>query len=283
MSQTKSLYSVRGLARTAIFLVALGVCSTPQRHLFSQKDAGEAARTLLDKYKGSLVVVTAESKVVTTTDADPLPTKTQQRRTLGTTVFPNGLIVCSNSALDASVGLVQQKVRIEDKDGKPQVVTVASAKSEFSKVEISYGDAIVLPGKVVAQRPEIDLAFVLPDAGAAKKLGKDFTAVDLSKFATTAKTADEVVGLSRSSAVYSYMPTIIMGHITGIFKGDRTYYVTTAGTAQGIPVFTLDGSPIGVTLERIVDGKRSGILGTLSAGSIQVMANLAMEKATSGN
>lgn len=283
MSQTKPLYSVRSLARTAIFVVALGVCFTPQQHLFSQQDPGEAARTLLDKYKGALVVVTAESKVITTTDAEPLPTKTQQRRTLGTTVFPNGLIVCSNSALDASVGLVQQKVRIENKEGKPQVVTVASAKSEFSKVEISYGDAIVLPGKVVAQRPEIDLAFVLPDAGAAKKLGKDFTAVDLSKFATTAKTADEVVGLSRSSAVYSYMPTVIMGHITGIFKGDRTYYVTTAGTAQGIPVFTLDGSPIGVTLERIVDGKRSGILGTLSAGSIQVMANLAMEKATSGN
>ncbi len=235
----------------------------------------------MEKYKGSLVVVTAESVVVTTTDAEPLPTKSQKRRTLGTTVFPNGLIVCSNSALDASVGLVQQKVRIQGKDGKTKVVTVASAKSEFAKVEISYGDAVVLPGRVIAQRPEIDLAFVLPDAAAAKKLGKTFTAVDLSKFATTAKPADVVVGLSRSSAVYSYMPTVIMGHITGVFTGDRTYYVTTAGTAQGIPVFTLEGSPIGVTLERIVEGKRSGILGTLSAGSIQVMANLAMEKAAS--
>ena len=64
---------------------------------------------LLDKYKDALVVVTAESTVVTMTDGAPLPTKAQQRRTLGTTVFPNGLIVCSNSALDASVGLVQQQ------------------------------------------------------------------------------------------------------------------------------------------------------------------------------
>ncbi len=271
------LLSVRKFIKSAMLLSALLLVTASPR-LSAQKESGDAARALLDKYKGALVVVTAESKVITTTDGEPLPTKSQQRRTLGTTVFPSGLIVCSNSALDASVGLVQQKARIPGKDGKTKVVTIASARSEFSKVEISYGDAVVLPGRVVAQRPEIDLAFVLPDAGAAKKLGKTFTSIDLSKFATTAKPADAVVGLSRASAVYSYMPTVIMGHITGVFKGDRTYYVTTAGTAQGIPVFTLDGSPIGVTLERIVKGKRSGILGTLSAGSIQVMANLAMEK-----
>lgn len=281
MSQNLSLLTLHKFIKTAMFLVAAFIIALPHQ-LSAQKEVNEAARGLLDKYKDALVVVTAESTVVTTTDGAPLPTKAQQRRTLGTTVFPNGLIVCSNSALDASVGLVQQQARIQGKDGKPTVVTIASAKSEFSKVQISYGDAVVLPGKVIAQRPEIDLAFVLPDEGAAKKLGKTFTAVDLSKFATTAKTADNVVGLSRSSAVYSYMPTVIMGNITGIFKGDRTYYVTTAGTAQGIPVFTLSGSPIGITLERIVEGKRSGILGTLSGGSIQVMANLAMEKATSG-
>ncbi|NOX98758.1 MAG: hypothetical protein GXP30_03335 [Verrucomicrobia bacterium] len=271
-----SLLPNRKFIQTVTILAVL-LLASPASNLFAQKKEGDAARALLAKYKGALVVVTAESKVVTTTDGDPLPTKTQSRRTLGTTVFPNGLIVCSNSALDASVGLVQQKARIPGKDGKAKVVTIASARSEFSKVEISYGDSVVLPGRVVAQRPEIDLAFVLPDQGAAKKLGKTFTAIDLSKFATTAKPADTVVGLSRASAVYSYMPTVIMGHITGVYKGDRTYYVTTAGTAQGIPVFTLDGSPIGVTLERIVKGKRSGILGTLSAGSIQVMANLAME------
>ena len=69
----------------------------------------------------------------------------------------------------------------------------------------------------------------------------------------------------------------IMGRVTGVFKSDRTYFVTTAGTAQGIPIFTIEGNPIGVTLERVIDSKRSGILGTLAAGSIQVMANLAME------
>ena len=68
-----------------------------------------------------------------------------------------------------------------------------------------------------------------------------------------------------------------MGRITGVFKGDRTFFVTDAGTAQGIPIFTLDGKPVGVTVVRIIDGKPSGVLGTLSAGSIQVMGDLARE------
>ena len=75
------------------------------------------------------------------------------------------------------------------------------------------------------------------------------------------------------------MPTVVMGRITGVYKGDRTFFVTDAGTAQGIPVFTLDGKPVGMTVVRIIDGKPSGVLGTLSAGSIQVMANLAREAA----
>ena len=47
-------------------------------------------------------------------------------------------------------------------------------------------------------------------------------------------------------------------------------------------MFALDGSPVGVTLERIKDGKRTGLLGTLSAGSVQVQAKMALDAAKSG-
>jgi hypothetical protein len=146
-------------------------------------------------------------------------------------------------------------------------------------VEISYGDSVLIHGKVVRQDMEADVAFIMPDQAEAKKLNKVFDKIDLSQFAATAEVADQVVGLSRSSAVYGYMPTLVMGRITGVFKGDRTFFVTDAGTAQGIPIFTLDGKPVGVTVVRIIEGKPSGVLGTLSAGSIQVMANLAREAA----
>lgn len=217
-----------------------------------------------------LVVVTVKGQVVTTTTGKPLPANPQQRRTLGITVADNGLVAVSNSAIDATVGLAGQKADI---DGT--VVTINSAKTDFSDIEISYGDKSLLKGKVVRQDIGADIAFILPDQASAKGLGKKFQKIDLNQFAANAQAADQVVGLSRSSSVYGYMPTLIMGRITGVFNSDRKYFVTTAGNSQGMPIFTLDGRPIGLTVVRVMDGKPTGILGTLSAGSIQVMANLA--------
>jgi len=237
-----------------------------------QETVEQQARKLLEQHKSSLVVVTAKGMLKAKTTGEPLPDRDQQRRTLGVTVGEDGLIVVSNSAIDASVGLAGQQAKTDE-----DVVTIQSALTEFSEIEISYGDSTLLKGKVLRQDIEADVAFILPDQEAAKAASKVFDRVDLSQFAATAEAADQVVGLSRSSAVYGYMPTLVMGRITGVFKGDRTFFVTDAGTAQGIPVFTLDGKPVGVTVVRIIDGKPSGVLGTLSAGSIQVMADLARE------
>jgi hypothetical protein len=240
--------------------------------VLAQETVEQQARKLLEQHKSSLVVVTAKGMLKAKTTGEPLPDRDQQRRTLGVTIGEDGLLVVSNSAIDASVGLAGQQARMDE-----NVVTIQSALTEFSEVEISYGDSTLLKGKVLRQDVEADVAFILPDQEAAKAANKVFDRVDLSQFAATAEAADQVVGLSRSSAVYGYMPTLVMGRITGVFKGDRTFFVTDAGTAQGIPVFTLDGKPVGVTVVRIIDGKPSGVLGTLSAGSIQVMANLARE------
>ncbi len=241
---------------------------------YSQDSIEEQARELLERYKGALVVVTVNGTLEAKTTGDPLPAREQQRRTLGVTIGDDGLIVVSNSAIDSSIGIAGQQAKLEDK-----VVRIESAKTVFSDVEISYGDSSLINGKVVRQDPEADVAFIMPDPSETKALNKTFDKVDLSQFAATADAADRVVGLSRASAVYGYMPTLVMGRITGVFKGERTFFVTEAGSAQGIPVFTIEGKPLGITVVRIVDGKPTGILGTLSAGSIQVMANLAREAA----
>ncbi|HQW27542.1 MAG: hypothetical protein KA152_00230 [Verrucomicrobiales bacterium] len=256
-----------------ILILSFGL-SLPFNLVFAQETVEVRARKLLEQYKSSLVVITAKGMLKAKTTGDPLPDRDQQRRTLGVTVGDDGLIVVSNSAIDASVGLAGQQAKMEE-----SVVTIQSATTTFSDVEISYGDSVLIHGKVVRQDMEADVAFIMPDQAEAKKLNKVFDKIDLSQFAATAEVADQVVGLSRSSAVYGYMPTLVMGRITGVFKGDRTFFVTDAGTAQGIPIFTLDGKPVGVTVVRIIEGKPSGVLGTLSAGSIQVMANLAREAA----
>jgi hypothetical protein len=259
------------IAQDAAAEAAPGLPDSASQPLIAQDAVADAARGLLDKFKSALVVVTVDGNLIATTDGDPLPDREQQRRTLGVTIRENGLVVISNASVDPAVGLVGQKARMGEK-----VVTIQSAKTEFQKVEISYGDSTVLPGKIIRQDGAADVAFVLPVLEPAEQGKRTFTWIDLGT-AKLAEPADQVVGLSRSSAAYGYMPTVILGRVTGVFKSDRTYFVTTAGTAQGIPIFTVDGNPIGVTLERVIDNQRSGILGTLAAGSIQVMANLAME------
>ena len=238
----------------------------------AQDSVAKTARGLLDAHKGSLVVVTVEGRLTTTTDGAALPDQAQQRRTLGVTIKPTGLIVISNSAVDPAVGLAGQKARMDDK-----VVTIQTAKTVFEKVEISYGDSTVLPGMVIGQDIDADVAFVLPDEAVAKKLGKTFAHVDLAS-QSLSEPADEVVGLSRSSSAYAYMPTVIVGRVTGVFNGERRYFVTTAGTAQGIPIFALDGKLVGITLERIIENKRTNILGTLAATSIGILADLSVDK-----
>lgn len=256
---------------SGFFIAAISLATS----LPAQDTVEQKARAILEKYTGALVVVTATAKLEATTSGVPLPSRDQQRRTLGVTIGDDGLVVVSNSAIDPSIGLEGQQAKMDE-----NVVTIKSAKSTFSEVEISYGDTTLLHGKVVRQDIEADVAFILPDPAEAKAVSKVFEKVDMGDFAATADAADQVVGLSRASAVYGYMPTLVMGRITGVFKGDRTFFVTDAGTAQGIPVFALDGKVLGITVVRILEGKPSGVLGTLSAGSIQVMANLAREAKT---
>lgn len=263
-----SSLSSRRFYYSGFILAAISLATS----LPAQDTVEQKARAILEKYTGALVVVTATAKLEATTSGEPLPSRDQQRRTLGVTIGDDGLVVVSNSAIDPSIGLEGQQAKMDE-----NVVTIKSAKSTFSEVEISYGDTTLLHGKVVRQDIEADVAFILPDAAEAKAVSKVFEKVDMGDFAATADSADQVVGLSRASAVYGYMPTLVMGRITGVFKGDRTFFVTDAGTAQGIPVFSLDGKVLGITVVRILEGKPSGVLGTLSAGSIQVMANLARE------
>ena len=81
----------------------------------AQETVEQQARKLLEQHKSSLVVVTAKGMLKAKTTGEPLPDRDQQRRTLGVTIGEDGLLVVSNSAIDASVGLAGQQARIEEK------------------------------------------------------------------------------------------------------------------------------------------------------------------------
>jgi len=189
------------------------------------------------------------------------------------------LVVVSNSALDLSVGMVGQKGRAA---GSEEFLTVTKVGSSFPEIQINLADGSSTNASRIQQNEELDLAFLLinPKQVADRKV--PLSHVDISKKVSEGglSIADAVVGLSRSSSVYRHIPTVTPGYVTAISKRpESTFYITTAGISQGVPVFDLQGRFAGITVQRIVGGQRTNVLGTLAAGMVVSFADLAKGKA----
>lgn len=260
------------MIRTSILtiLALLGVSASA----FAQSATTLAAREVYHKHQEATVVITAISTIHFTTDGAPLPTQDRRAQTLGTIISEKGLIMISNSAIDLAVGMKGNRGRPA---GAQDFVTVVEAKSRFQEIQINLADGSEYHATKVDEDVELDLAFLLIDQGEVAKRNQPLPYVDLSNKITEGdiRIADEVIGLSRSSPVYAYIPSVIPGYVTAISKRNVTYYITTAGTAQGIPIFSLDGKFVGLTIQRIIDGKRTNLLGTLDAGTVKTMADIA--------
>lgn len=215
----------------------------------------EAGRRILETYKSSLVVVTVNQTVVGSGKSSSSETS---RRTLGVTVRSDGLLIVSNSAIDASIPEAPKTEAGADVTPNGG----AGATSRIGKIEISYGDASVRTGKLIGRSTGADIAFILPDS--PPKTGH----VSLDG-ESEARVGQDVVGVSRSSSAFGYMPTVIIGSVVGLFRGELGCFISDAGKAQGVPVFDTDGNFLGITVQRMVDGNASGVLGILTVQQLR--------------
>jgi len=241
---------------------------------FAQSRHSKAARDVYGDYQDALVVVTAASTIQYTTDKGSLPDTPRTTQTLGTIISPSGIVMVSNSAIDFSVGMVGERGRIP---GSEEFQEVTAAKSVFHEIQINLSDNSEYNAFKIYENVEMDLAFLQIDKRVLDKRETPLPYVNLGNKISEGEVriADEVIGLARSSPVYGYIPSVIPGFVTAISKRQQTFYITTSSTAQGIPIFNLEGKFVGFTVQRIIDGKRTNILGTLSAGSVKTIADLA--------
>lgn len=241
----------------------------------SAQSHSKAAREIYGDHQDSLAVVTAASTIQYTTDKGNLPDQPRTTQTLGTIISSTGIVMVSNSAIDFSVGMVGEKGR---SPGSDEFQEVTSAKSVFHEIQINLADNSEYNAVPVYKNEKLDLAFLQIDKRKLKERETPLPYLNLNNGVKEGEVriADEVVGLARSSPVYGYIPSVIPGFVTAISKREQTFYITTSSTAQGIPIFNLDGKFVGFTVQRIIEGKRTNILGTLAAGSVKTIADFAL-------
>lgn len=272
----KTLTRLASMMSPRVALPFLLVCAfVSTGTVYADKATTLAARKIYQAHQDSLVVITAISTISFTTDGESLPDQERRTQTLGTIIDAKGLIMLSNSALDPSIGM-------EGNRGRPvgsetEFVTVTKASARFPEIQVNLADGTEYHAALIDKDEKIDLAFLRIDQKQLKARKTALPYVNINNRITEGEIsiADQVIGLSRSSPVYAYIPSVIPGYVTAVSKRDYTFYISTAGTAQGIPLFALNGKFIGITVQRIVEGKRTNLLGTLGAGTVKTMADLA--------
>jgi hypothetical protein len=245
----------------------------PSREGFAQ--VSPAARNLYQAHQDCLVVITAQVTVKFETKEGTLPDQKQTAQTLGTIIDRRGLVVLSNSAIDLSLGMVGQRGRAAGSDTFQEVT---KATSIFDAIQVNLADSSVYHAARIDFRPELDLAFLLVDEGELQRRAEPLPALDLGKNTEGVSIGEQVIGLARASSVYAYIPTVVPLYISAISKRDPTYYITTVGAAQGMPVFSLAGNFVGLTVQKIVEGRPTSVLGVLEAKTVIQRTDLAKMK-----
>lgn len=234
-----------------------------------------AARSLYQAHQDALVVVTAQVTVKFETKEGKLPDQKQTAQTLGTIIDKRGLVMLSNSAVDFSLGMAGQRGRAAGSDA---FVEVTKATPVYEAIQVNLADSSVFHAALIDRVPDLDLAFLLLDETEVKRRADPLPALDLGKSSDGVSIGDQVIGLARASSVYAYIPTVVPMHVSAISKRDPTYYITTVGAAQGMPVFNLTGNFVGLTLQKIVEDRPTGVLGVLEARAVSQRVGLAKNK-----
>jgi hypothetical protein len=228
------------------------------QQLLAPKELKEAARAVLKSEKSSVVWVTAKVRLRRDDDGSAVPGEAGGLAVLGTVVGKSGLTVVSNTDFDPARTL--RELREE-------------ASPEFSFIEIVLESGTSVPASVVYRDAELDLAFLKPDERIAEQRGASFRPVDTSS-GHSLEVMDDVIHLSRLNETMEWAPSVVLGNVSAVVRGSRTYYLSSADAEAGTPVFTADGSLLGIEVYRILEG-RSMDLVTLSSETVHVISEIA--------
>jgi hypothetical protein len=246
------------LSRLAAILWVAALAFAPVSGAFAQ--SASPTQTLIDKISPSIVSVRVVLKIQVKAGGQSRSSESKLS-TEGVVITPDGLIMMSNAPISSDVWNQMMGGDPEDKENlsiSPTEfkVVIGSEQKEYSAF-------------LAATDAKLGLAFIKIEDLADRKL----TPVDFTSPGAI-NVGDQLAAVTRLTKGYDYAPLFSEAQVRGTITKPRSAYVLTSPIASvGLPVFTLDGTPVGVMvlMSASVDADSSGAVEMMMrffAGSI---------------
>lgn len=221
----------------ACFFIIL-FCLSPSVHADRTAEAG---RFVLEKYQDAVIKVKLVIRFKLLMNGSEMKNNESKIEATGTVLHPSGLTLISLNKTDPG-RLADNNLRKNNTAGRKMEL-----ESELTDVLLILPDGKEIPAKVVLRDRDLDLAFVEPLESPAKPLA----AIDLDDIGS-ADVLDEIFSVGRLDKIATRVPAVLSDRIVAVMQKPRTFYIPLQSRDMGTPVFTENGSWLGVVLLRSV-------------------------------
>jgi hypothetical protein len=199
-----------------------------------------AARKAIEEHAPAVVPLRIVTSVQITYPGREIPNREREARVLGTVLDKTGLIVTSNTGADPASAIrpTQPGVKVDSEIKSARLIQTDKGGAEQ-------------PLRVVFRDRDLDLMFLRPE----EKLPLSFLA--LKEKGPELELADDILVVSRLSAVGDRQPAVTLGRIQAVVNKPRRFYVSRT-SALGCPAFTAQGDLVGIFVRRVSTAAQPG-------------------------
>lgn len=230
MTRRLGVMSVLGAA------VALGSLTA----LPAQSDQiADSGKQVVSKWSSSIVTVQITVKTSVSYGGEQGQKREDKNESTGIIIDPSGLLVMPLST--ASPDDIMNAMGGDEK-----------VSSEVTDLKILLPDGRQIPSRIVLRDKDLDLAFIRP----IQKPAQPLPALDLSQ-SSKPGVLDQIIMISRLGMVASRTISASVNRIDAVVEKPRTFYVVGRVDSPGATAFSLDGTPVGMVVLRMLKGTGS--------------------------
>ncbi|ACB76847.1 serine protease [Opitutus terrae] len=225
-------------------------------------ETAAAGRALAARYADAVVGVELVVTLKVKSGGQEMPPREQRVEVNGVVIAPNGLTVTSLIEVDPQMAFESMRAL---QPGRP----IELLGVDFKQVKLRLADGTEVPARFVLKDADLDLAFMAPEDATAEAGPRKFTHVDLATAADGA-VLDRFFVVSRAAKVLQRTPLVQETTVIGIVEKPRRFYLLSQNMLS-TAVFDPKGAVLGVTLQHLANGRRSGMV-VLPAADIAEIA-----------